>query len=89
MSASAQCPHPDLHFHLNNQGFGDTNLHYLEITARCKVCDTPMVFVGIPVGMMPDRPMSSVDGTEIRLPFLGQGETLVGKPIGFSVSVKR
>jgi hypothetical protein len=81
---SAQCPHSDLHFNLNNAAFGNTNLHYLEITAKCTICGTSMVFCG-PTGMGPDQPACSLDGKEIRLPFLAEGEELVGKPIGYSV----
>ena len=81
---SAQCPHSDLHFHLNNASFGNTNLHYLEVTAKCTICGTSMVFRG-PTGIGPDQPACSLDGKEIRLPFLGEGEELTGKPIGYSV----
>lgn len=83
--ASSQCPHSDLHFHLNNAHFGNTNLHYLEIKARCNICGVDMVFQGVPVGMVPDRPAASADGKELRLPFLAEGEELVGKPVGFLV----
>lgn len=85
---SAQCPHSDLHFNLNNAAFGNTNLHYLEISAKCTICNIEMVFRG-PTGMSPEFPACSLDGKEIRLPFLGDGETLIGKPIGFSVRVQQ
>lgn len=87
MTASTQCPHSELHFSLNNAAFGNTNLHYLEIKAVCKICDKPMVFRGVPVGMSPDGPAASLDGTELRLPFMSEGDELTGKPIGFSVRV--
>lgn len=85
--ASTRCPHSDLHFHLNNAGFGNTNVHYLEITARCKICDKRMVFRGVPVGMTPDHPAASLDGTEIRLPFLAEGEEYDGKAMGYQLTV--
>lgn len=85
--ASSQCPHSDLHFKLNNQAFGNTNLHYLEISAACSICGKPMVWRGIPAGISPNGPAASVDGLELRLPFLGEGEELVGNPIGFAVRV--
>lgn len=82
--ASTQCPHSDLHFHLNNAGFGNTNLHYLEITARCKICDQPARFRG-PVGMSPNQAMTSLSGDEIRIPFLVGDEELTGKPMSYGV----
>ncbi len=85
VGASSQCPHSDLHFTLNNSGFGDTNLHYLEITARCKICGADIVWRGVSMGMGPDRPGISPDGKELRLPFLAEGEELTGRPIGFSI----
>lgn len=88
VGASTQCPHSDLHFHLNNSSFGDTNLHYLEITAKCSICGADMVFRGVPAGMSPEQPAASLDGKELRLPFLGENEELVGKPIGYSVQVR-
>lgn len=87
IGGSSQCPHSDLHFHLNNASFGNTNIHYLEITAKCKICDADMVFRGLPGGMSPDRPTSSIDGKELILPFLGEGEELTGKPAGYSMTV--
>ncbi len=86
--ATSQCPHSDLHFHLFNSHSGDTNLHYLTISARCKICDVPMVFRGLPGGQSPHQPMGSPDGREARLPFLGDGEDLTGKPIGFTINKK-
>jgi hypothetical protein len=86
--ASAQCPHSDLHFHLNNACFGNTNLHYLELTATCKICEMPMVFRGARMGMGADEPRTSVDGTEIRIPFIGAGEELIGEPAGYSVTLR-
>lgn len=83
MSGSTQCPHSDLHFHLHNQGFHDTNVHYLEVKATCKICNKPMIFRGCPLGLTPAHPTMSLDGTEIRLPFLGEDE----EPGGNLISV--
>lgn len=84
MSASTQCPHSDLHIDVNNAGFGNTNLHYLEIKAHCTICGKPAVFRG-PVGMQPDHPAMSLAGDEVRLPFVIEGETYDGKAHGYSV----
>jgi len=83
MSASSQCHHPDLHFDLHHQGFHDTNIHYLEIKARCTVCGVPMKFRGCPLGVTPAHPTMALDGSEIRVPFTGENEEYDGKSIGF------
>ncbi len=83
MSGSTQCPHSDLHFEINNQGFHDTNLHYLEIRAKCNTCGKPMCFRGLPLGLSPHRPTGELGGYEVRLPFVGEGEELQNEPPGF------
>jgi hypothetical protein len=82
-TASTQCPHSDLDITVNNQAFVDSNQHYLEIKVSCKICGKPMVFKGMPFGVLPDRPTMSIDGQEIILPFLGEGEEPTGKVMGF------
>ncbi len=84
MNASTQCPHSDLHFDLNHVGLADTNVHYLEIKARCKICEKPMVFRGLPLGLTPYHPTGEVGGFEARLPFLAEGEELSGNIVGFT-----
>jgi hypothetical protein len=86
MNASAQCPHIDLQFDLVHNAMEDSNLHYLEVKATCKTCKKPMCFRGAPLGVSPNHPTMSIGGDEMRLPFLGEGESLVGQAIGFSVS---
>lgn len=84
------CPHARLDVKLNIAHFGDTNVKYLEITATCEVCGTPMIFRGIPdMGQGPDKPMVNIDATEARFPIIGQGEDLVGKPAGFTMKRDR
>lgn len=87
MSASSRCPHPpeSVQFHLNHCSFGDTNLRYVEITARCLVCEAPVRFRGAPLGSSPDHPAMAPDGSEMRLPYLLGDEELTGKPIGFGI----
>lgn len=87
MSGSAQCPHTDLHFDLNNVHFADASIHYLEIKARCKICDKPMVFRGLPLGLSPHHPTGELGGYEVRLPFVGEGEEPTGNLMGFTGSV--
>lgn len=86
--ASSRCPHSQVHFHLNDASFGNTNLHYLEIRARCEICGEAVKFFG-PIGMGPTQPMVSLDGEEVRIPFLFGDEQLTGKPVGYSVKVPK
>lgn len=39
-----------------------------ELTIRCARCDEAFRFIGMPAGLMPDRPACSPDETEARLP---------------------
>lgn len=89
MSGSTQCPHTDLHFNLHHVSLGDSNIHYLEIKATCKICDKPMVFRGLPLGMTPNHPTGELGGYEARLPFIGEGEEPAGVLISFIGKVSR
>lgn len=80
--ASSQCPHSDLDIRLNHVNFEDSNVHYLEVQATCKICGKPMAFRGMPIGVSPARPTMDPGGLEVRLPFLAEGEDIVGKAIG-------
>jgi hypothetical protein len=40
----------------------------LDCHARCKSCGVRFQFAGLPAGMAWDRPMTSVDGFELRAP---------------------
>ena len=80
---SGQCPHPDVHINLNHQMMGDSNVHYLEITAHCNVCNAQMAFRGLPFGVSPNHPTMAIDGSEVILPFTGVGE----EPAGSLISV--
>lgn len=75
----------NLHWHLNLQHFGDTNIKYLEIRGACKVCGKQAMFRG-PVGLNPSHPTVGIDGSEAIFPFVFDGETYDGKAIGYSVS---
>lgn len=43
-----------------------------EILVQCAACDERFVFVGAPVGGMPDKPCISPDGLELRAPLRPQ-----------------
>lgn len=83
---SGQCPHPDIHIDLNHQMMEDSNVHYLEVKARCKICGTEMEFRGAPFGVSHNHPTMAIDGSEMILPFLGKGEEPAGSLISFTGS---
>jgi hypothetical protein len=74
-----------VHWHLNLQHFGNTNIKYLEVKGRCALCGRGVSFRG-PAGLNPVHPTVSVDGSEAIFPFLFDDETYDGKAIGYSVS---
>lgn len=82
----SECKHQDLHFHLNNAMFGNTNLHYLELTAHCNLCKAKMQFRG-KLGVSPDEPRVSAGGYEVLIPFLAEGEKLTGNPATLNMRV--
>jgi hypothetical protein len=86
MASEAQCPHSQVHYHLNLASFGDTNIRYVEITGKCTICDQPMRFQGMPFGLSPEQPTMSIDGIEAKLPVMFGEEEYDGKSIGFTGS---
>jgi hypothetical protein len=86
MSASTQCPHSDVHFELNLASFGDTNIRYLEVKGRCKVCDEIARFRG-PMGVSPDQATVSLFGDEASLPLMFGAEEYDGQATSLQVSV--
>ena len=87
MNASSQCPHNDLHINIQHIGFDDSNIQYIEIKATCRICDKPMVFQGLPLGLTPAHPTGELGGYEVRLPILAEGEELTGKILSFAGKV--
>lgn len=47
---------------------GPINGFSADIKILCMDCGEPFVFIGLPVGLDPRRPMSSLSGTELRAP---------------------
>lgn len=71
---------------LNVQHFGDSNIKYLEVKARCNVCGRPAQFRGTTVGLSPTEPTIGLDGEEAIFPFLFAGEVYDGKAMGYQVT---
>lgn len=75
----------NVHWHLNLQHFGNTNIKYLEVTGRCRVCGNSIRFRG-PAGLNPAGPTVAIDGSEAIFPFLFENEQYDGNAVGYSVS---
>lgn len=45
-----------------------------DITIKCAQCQLPFQFLGLPGGLSPDRPTTSADLTEARMPIAPQDE---------------
>ena len=78
----------NIHFHLNVQHFGNTNIKYLEVKGSCSVCRKNLTFRG-PIGIQPSHPTRSLDGEEATFPFLFEGEIYDGKAVGYGVDLGR
>lgn len=70
----ADCNHDDLHFHLGHHHFGDTNVHQLDISAKCNKCGIRMRFIGFPPGVSFTHPTADLDGLEARIPMVPENE---------------
>jgi hypothetical protein len=62
------CKHQDFHIHGNFSYLEDIDQFMLDLSVKCKQCDTPFHFIGFDFGCLLNRPAMSVDGTELRLP---------------------
>jgi hypothetical protein len=67
------CPHENFDalvdvVRLTPDGEQDVYAYSAGIRIRCRDCDEPFRFIGVQAGLRPDRPMCSVDETELRAP---------------------
>lgn len=79
MSASATCPHSDLHFEHRVNLMVDSNVHSLDLRVRCNICGARMhLSRGLPMGATSHGPTRSIDDTGdtlgILIPFIAEGE---------------
>ena len=52
----------------------DSGKFIADIRVRCAQCDEPFRFIGVHAGLAFDRPMVSIDETELHAPIEPQGE---------------
>lgn len=67
------CPHNDFEARvevnrLTSNDNGPVTGYAADIRIQCLHCREPFRFIGVPAGLRPDRPMCSVDETELRAP---------------------
>lgn len=73
------CEHPDFAARVDVNRLVDTCAFSADVRIECAACHEPFRFVGaFPVGLLPDQPATSVDGTELRVPII----PVSGGPIG-------
>lgn len=56
-----------------------------DIRINCMDCGLPFEFIGVDAGMMPNKPMASVDAQELRAPIRPKGSLLLPAIPGFTV----
>lgn len=61
------------------------NGYTAEIRINCIECDLPFEFIGVDAGMMPTKPMASVDAQELRVPIRPKGCKIMPAIPGFTV----
>lgn len=70
---SEPCVHLDFAAEVEVNRFEDTGRFNVEVRVRCRACDEPFRFLGLPSGLLTERPATSVDGLELRAPIEPQG----------------
>ena len=56
---------------------------YCELRVWCLECEKPFEFIGLPMGLSPGQPRTSVDGQEARMPIKPVGEAMPVDVAGF------
>lgn len=90
------CPHPDfiadVQVHrLVNDGEEHPHGYIADVKVRCSACDEPFRWTGLQAGVLPNRPMCSIDETELRAPLRPQStdpDFGLGIP-GFAIGWRR
>lgn len=57
-------------FRLSDRDDGPITHYSADVHIWCVQCGEPFVFVGVPMGISPTHPTSSVDGHKLRVPIM-------------------
>lgn len=68
-------PHPGFNIEATTAHIAGSNLYYTDLKMSCSACGAAMQFRG-PMGINPDFPTIRVDGSEVTLPAVPEGEQL-------------
>jgi hypothetical protein len=87
MSGSTQCPHSNVAWHHHINGFSDSNVASVVLTAKCNICGKRMKLDrGLPMGASSQGPTQAGDDTlGIMFPMIAEGEE-PSKEWGFVVT---
>jgi len=91
MSASSKCPHMDLHCDFHLTSMRDSNVHSLQLTARCNLCGKRLKLSrGLAMGASSRGPSiaADTDFLGILIPVIAEGEE-PDKEWGFFLSVTK
>ncbi len=67
------CTHPEFAANVVVNRFEDTGRFNAEVRVSCIACGESFRFLGVPAGLLTDRPAVSVDGLELRAPIEPEG----------------
>lgn len=85
------CEHKGFHANVDvsrlMKAEGDqTVIAYLaEVRIRCTECNLPFEFIGVDAGLLPSKPMASVDAQELRAPIRPKGCRILPAIPGYTV----
>ena len=83
-----QCQHEEFHANVEVTRLSDTGRFTADVRIKCKVCDLPFRFIGLPAGLDLNGAATNPDATEARLAIAPKGQVislLDGAPVGFSI----
>lgn len=74
MADLTDCKHEDFAAFVTVSRFEDAGRFMADVKIHCALCEEPFRFIGVPMGLMWDRPAASAFGLELRAPIEPQGE---------------
>ena len=90
--ANATCKHENFHANVSIARLaideaGDKIVGFsADITIKCRDCNLPFEFIGLPMGYTPFQPACSVDSLEARMPIKPKGESVSHEGLaGFTI----
>lgn len=79
------CQHEDFVACVDVNRLTDTGKYIADIRIKCKQCDESFRFIGVPAGLLFDRPACSIDSIELRVPIEPEGEARLQTSASFQM----